>query len=199
MSQVIRLFAIAHEIQLRGLLFLLIRDNHEGQPSLQHFTDLGFIQFSSGSIAIQDFIKIVKFTILFSCSFFWTKFTIRAGSGDSELSISHAAVDLICWVTSINQLNAFPLPTYMPSLHVIKFVSSCYSCASSRSPSHHNFLQVSLASEMYVSSASIHVDVDNNCHNTAFNSILDFIGFTQSLNKPTHSFNHTFDLVLIQC
>uniref|UniRef100_A0AAQ6IH18 Reverse transcriptase domain-containing protein n=1 Tax=Anabas testudineus TaxID=64144 RepID=A0AAQ6IH18_ANATE len=43
---------------------------------------------------------------------------------------------------------------------------------------------------------NIHVDVDDNCLNTAFNSLLDSIGFTQNVNKPTHCFNHTLDLIL---
>ncbi|XP_054869434.1 uncharacterized protein LOC129349621 [Amphiprion ocellaris] len=43
---------------------------------------------------------------------------------------------------------------------------------------------------------NIHVDVDSDSLTTAFNSILDSIGFSQHVNKPTHSFNHTLDLVL---
>uniref|UniRef100_A0A3Q3MS83 Reverse transcriptase domain-containing protein n=1 Tax=Mastacembelus armatus TaxID=205130 RepID=A0A3Q3MS83_9TELE len=43
---------------------------------------------------------------------------------------------------------------------------------------------------------NIHVDVENNSLSIAFNSILDSIGFIQNVNKPTHCFNHTLDLVL---
>ncbi|KAK2879923.1 hypothetical protein Q8A73_023735, partial [Channa argus] len=43
---------------------------------------------------------------------------------------------------------------------------------------------------------NIHVDADSNCLNTAFNSLLDSIGFSQNVNKPTHCFSHTLDLVL---
>ncbi|XP_054860077.1 uncharacterized protein LOC129347328 [Amphiprion ocellaris] len=43
---------------------------------------------------------------------------------------------------------------------------------------------------------NIHVDVDSDSLTTAFNSILDSIGFSQHVHKPTHSFNHTLDLVL---
>lgn len=43
---------------------------------------------------------------------------------------------------------------------------------------------------------NIHVDVDNDSLSMAFKSLLDSIGFTQSVNQPTHCFNHTLDLVL---
>ena len=43
---------------------------------------------------------------------------------------------------------------------------------------------------------NIHVDVDDDSLSTAFISLLDSIGFSQSVNKPTHCFNHTLDLVL---
>ncbi|KAK2873784.1 hypothetical protein Q8A73_024409, partial [Channa argus] len=43
---------------------------------------------------------------------------------------------------------------------------------------------------------NIHVDADSNCLSTAFNSLLDSIGFSQNVNKPTHCFSHTLDLVL---
>ena len=43
---------------------------------------------------------------------------------------------------------------------------------------------------------NIHVDVDNDSLNTAFISLLDSIGFSQCVNKPTHCHNHTLDLVL---
>ena len=43
---------------------------------------------------------------------------------------------------------------------------------------------------------NIHVDVNNDCLASAFTSLLDSIGFSQNVNKPTHSFNHTLDLVL---
>ena len=43
---------------------------------------------------------------------------------------------------------------------------------------------------------NIHVDVNSDSLTTAFNSILDSIGFSQHVNEPTHSFNHTLDLVL---
>uniref|UniRef100_A0A8P4G3Q0 Reverse transcriptase domain-containing protein n=1 Tax=Dicentrarchus labrax TaxID=13489 RepID=A0A8P4G3Q0_DICLA len=43
---------------------------------------------------------------------------------------------------------------------------------------------------------NIHVDVDNDSLSNAFISLIDSIGFCQSVNKPTHCFNHTLDLVL---
>ena len=43
---------------------------------------------------------------------------------------------------------------------------------------------------------NIHVDVDNDSFSTAFISLLDSIGFSQSVNKPTHCLNHTLNLVL---
>ena len=43
---------------------------------------------------------------------------------------------------------------------------------------------------------NIHVDVDNDCLSAAFISLLDSIGFCQRVQKPTHSFGHTLDLVL---
>ncbi|XP_075941538.1 uncharacterized protein LOC142943729, partial [Anarhichas minor] len=43
---------------------------------------------------------------------------------------------------------------------------------------------------------NIHVDVENNSLSTAFISLLDSIGFCQNVQKPTHCFNHTLDLVL---
>ncbi|TKS65475.1 hypothetical protein D9C73_028281 [Collichthys lucidus] len=43
---------------------------------------------------------------------------------------------------------------------------------------------------------NIHVDNHNNSLSTAFISLLDSIGFCQSVNKPTHCLNHTLDLVL---
>uniref|UniRef100_A0A8P4KLV1 Reverse transcriptase domain-containing protein n=1 Tax=Dicentrarchus labrax TaxID=13489 RepID=A0A8P4KLV1_DICLA len=43
---------------------------------------------------------------------------------------------------------------------------------------------------------NIHVDVNNDSLSNAFISLLDSIGFYQSVNKPTHCFNHTLDLVL---
>ena len=43
---------------------------------------------------------------------------------------------------------------------------------------------------------NIHVDVDVDSLSTAFISLLDSIGFSQSVNKPTHCLNHTLDLVL---
>ncbi|XP_051806672.1 uncharacterized protein LOC127534728 [Acanthochromis polyacanthus] len=43
---------------------------------------------------------------------------------------------------------------------------------------------------------NIHVDIDSDSLTTAFNSLLDSIGFSQHVNKSTHSFNHTLDLVL---
>ena len=42
----------------------------------------------------------------------------------------------------------------------------------------------------------IHIDVDNDSLNVNFNSILDSIGFFQSVHRPTHCLNHTFDFVL---
>ncbi|XP_051233806.1 uncharacterized protein LOC127350821 [Dicentrarchus labrax] len=43
---------------------------------------------------------------------------------------------------------------------------------------------------------NIHVDVDNDSLSNAFISLIDSIGFCQSVNKPTHCFNHTLDLDL---
>ena len=43
---------------------------------------------------------------------------------------------------------------------------------------------------------NIHVDNSNDSLNKAFADLLDGIGFTQSVNKPTHVHNHTLDLVL---
>ncbi|XP_055361200.1 uncharacterized protein LOC129603535 [Betta splendens] len=43
---------------------------------------------------------------------------------------------------------------------------------------------------------NIHVDVDSNCLSTAFNTLIDTIGFTQQVNEPTHRFNHTLYLVM---
>ena len=43
---------------------------------------------------------------------------------------------------------------------------------------------------------NVHVDVKNDSLSNAFTSLIDSIGFCQSVNKPTHCFNHTLDLVL---
>jgi len=43
---------------------------------------------------------------------------------------------------------------------------------------------------------NIHADIDNDSLATAFISLLDSIGFSQGVHKPTHCFNHTLDLVL---
>ena len=43
---------------------------------------------------------------------------------------------------------------------------------------------------------NIHVDVENDSLNIKFDSILDSIGFSQSVHRPTHCLNHTLDLVL---
>ncbi|XP_051234748.1 uncharacterized protein LOC127351330 [Dicentrarchus labrax] len=43
---------------------------------------------------------------------------------------------------------------------------------------------------------NIHVDVNNDSLSNAFISLIDSIGFCQNVNKPTHCFNHTLDLVL---
>ena len=43
---------------------------------------------------------------------------------------------------------------------------------------------------------NIHVDVENDSLNINFNYILDSIGFSQSVHRPTHCLNHTLDLVL---
>ncbi|KAJ0037001.1 hypothetical protein NQD34_005678 [Periophthalmus magnuspinnatus] len=43
---------------------------------------------------------------------------------------------------------------------------------------------------------NIHVDNGSDCLSNAFGALLDGIGFTQSVNKPTHCHNHTLDLVL---
>ena len=44
---------------------------------------------------------------------------------------------------------------------------------------------------------NIHVDVESNSLSSAFNSLIESIGFSQCVNKPTHIFNHTLDLVLV--
>uniref|UniRef100_A0A8D0CS33 Reverse transcriptase domain-containing protein n=3 Tax=Sander lucioperca TaxID=283035 RepID=A0A8D0CS33_SANLU len=49
---------------------------------------------------------------------------------------------------------------------------------------------------LIVGDFNIHVDVDSNSLSTAFNSLLDSIGFSQSVHEATHCFNHTLDLVL---
>ena len=43
---------------------------------------------------------------------------------------------------------------------------------------------------------NVHADVTNDSLSNAFTSLIDSIGFWQSVNKPTHCFNHTLDLVL---
>ena len=43
---------------------------------------------------------------------------------------------------------------------------------------------------------NIHVNVTNDSLSSAFTSLIDSICFCQSVNKPTHFFNHTLDLVL---
>ncbi|XP_078019129.1 uncharacterized protein LOC144458973, partial [Epinephelus lanceolatus] len=43
---------------------------------------------------------------------------------------------------------------------------------------------------------NIYVDVDNDSLATVFISLLDSIGFSQGVHKPTHCFNHTLELVL---
>ncbi|XP_053300289.1 uncharacterized protein LOC128459207 [Pleuronectes platessa] len=43
---------------------------------------------------------------------------------------------------------------------------------------------------------NIHVDNNKDCLSVAFISILDSIGFSQCVHKPTHCGNHTLDLVL---
>ena len=43
---------------------------------------------------------------------------------------------------------------------------------------------------------NIHVDVENDSLGTAFLSQLDSFGFCQCVHEPTHTFNHTLDLVL---
>lgn len=49
---------------------------------------------------------------------------------------------------------------------------------------------------MIVGDFNNHVDVKNDSLSTAFSSLLDLVGFCQSVHKPTHCFNHTLDLVL---
>ena len=44
---------------------------------------------------------------------------------------------------------------------------------------------------------NIHVDVGTNSLGSAFSSLIDSIGFSQCVDKPTHIFNHTLDLVLV--
>lgn len=43
---------------------------------------------------------------------------------------------------------------------------------------------------------NIHVDVINDSFRNGFISLLESVGFLQQINQPTHSFNHTLDLVL---
>ena len=40
------------------------------------------------------------------------------------------------------------------------------------------------------------MDDDSNSLSTAFNSLLDSIGFSQNVHEAMHRFNHTLDLVL---
>ena len=44
---------------------------------------------------------------------------------------------------------------------------------------------------------NIHVDIDNDSLSTAFISLIDSIGFSQTVHEPTHCFSHTLDLVLV--
>ena len=44
---------------------------------------------------------------------------------------------------------------------------------------------------------NIHVDVGTDSLNNAFSSLIDSLGFSQCVDKPTHIFNHTLDLVLV--
>ncbi len=43
---------------------------------------------------------------------------------------------------------------------------------------------------------NIHMDAQTNSLTTAFQSLIDHIGFHQNVNSPTHKDNHTIDLVL---
>lgn len=43
---------------------------------------------------------------------------------------------------------------------------------------------------------NIHVDIINDSFRNGFISLLESIGFLQQINQPTHTFNHTLDLVL---
>ncbi|XP_056914922.1 uncharacterized protein LOC130540060 [Takifugu flavidus] len=43
---------------------------------------------------------------------------------------------------------------------------------------------------------NIHMDVINDSFRNGFISLLESVGFLQQINQPTHSFNHTLDLVL---
>ena len=44
---------------------------------------------------------------------------------------------------------------------------------------------------------NVHVDVETDCLNRAFTSLVDSIGFSQCVDKPTHTLNHTLDLILV--
>ena len=44
---------------------------------------------------------------------------------------------------------------------------------------------------------NVHVDVETDCLNRAFTSLVDSIGFSQCVDKPTHILNHTLDLILV--
>ena len=48
-----------------------------------------------------------------------------------------------------------------------------------------------------VGDLNIHTDVETDSLNRAFKSLIDSIGFSQCVDKPTHIFNHTLDLVLV--
>uniref|UniRef100_A0A8C9XHM2 Reverse transcriptase domain-containing protein n=1 Tax=Sander lucioperca TaxID=283035 RepID=A0A8C9XHM2_SANLU len=48
---------------------------------------------------------------------------------------------------------------------------------------------------LIVGDFNIHVDIDSNSLSTAFNSLLDSIGFSQSVHKATHCFNHTLTFI----
>lgn len=49
---------------------------------------------------------------------------------------------------------------------------------------------------LIVGDFNIHVDKDSDSLSSAFRSLIDSVGFIQSVNEPTHHFNHTLDLVL---
>ena len=44
---------------------------------------------------------------------------------------------------------------------------------------------------------NVHIDVQTDSLSSAFTSLIDSIGFSQCVDKPTHIFNHTLDLVLV--
>jgi len=56
--------------------------------------------------------------------------------------------------------------------------------------------ELSINKVIVVGDFNIHVDVENDSLKINFNSILDSIRFSKSVQRPTYCLNHTLDLVL---